>query len=160
MINVTAFFIRFFPHGWLTNACETFWQTYVNINAGFSDYFKESEEGDIVEPALLLNIRRSDTAIAFSVALSTIMWILAITVFSNALYIICFGKKAEPPMLAFHVSPVVSEKGRWCGEFCSCEIRIIPLSCTQATMLFALPALRNAQPNPPPTGSALSDVVG
>ncbi|KAH8555036.1 hypothetical protein BGW37DRAFT_482219, partial [Umbelopsis sp. PMI_123] len=79
---------------------------------------------------LEFTIKRATTTIAFSVIIVILLWAMTIAACSITLQIILRGRALDLPILALN-----------------------------ATLLFAMPALRNSQPSVPPIGIAL-DVLG
>ncbi|KAI8833740.1 hypothetical protein BC829DRAFT_407601 [Chytridium lagenaria] len=78
---------------------------------------------------LRVSVRRSGVTKLFSIFVMTVMWVLSLVTLGLALIPWLVWKKVEPPTISFGLG-----------------------------LLFALPAIRNAQPGVPPIGNT-SDVV-
>ncbi|KAJ3113846.1 hypothetical protein HDU96_002843 [Phlyctochytrium bullatum] len=76
-----------------------------------------------------IEFRRARLTLVFSVFVMTIMWMLALLGITFTALLLAYGRKSEPPVIAFSVA-----------------------------MLFALPGVRNTQPGAPPVGCT-SDLI-
>ncbi|KAJ3215068.1 hypothetical protein HDU67_000848 [Dinochytrium kinnereticum] len=117
------------PMGMTINGALQGWNIHVPTMDDISRDESGESKADGTILVLVVNMRRSGTAKFFSLMVIAIMWTLVLLIVALTISVWWDWRKVEPPVIAFAIS-----------------------------LLFALPAVRSAQPGIPPIGCT-ADVV-